>query len=160
MEWFLTTFLPSIEQRMNNPRYPNQAIITRNQFDVCRKYFHPVQCHGDYGWFTVYEFATDDAKYLITFKGKYIFLNKYPFEEDPAHKARREAERQRIKSEAVERTKRKPERLAKKIADLTKQISGWQEEYELDLADGDEENAKFDLEKIAELKAELALYAS
>ena len=160
MEWFLNQFLPGIEKRMNNPKYPNQAFITRNQCEVCQKYFHSKQCHGDYGWFTVWEFSTDEASYLITFKGRYIFLNKYPVNEDPAHKAMREAERQRIKAEAVERTKRNPERLARKITGLMKQISGWQEEYELDLADGEEEAAKFDLEKIAELKAELALYSN
>lgn len=160
MDWFLGTFLPSIEARMSNPKYPNQAIITQNQCEVCQKYFHPRQCHGDYGWFTVWEFTTDEASYLITFKGKYIFLNKYPTQEDPAHKAKREAEQERIKDERIERTKRKPERLAARIAALEKEIQNWAEEYELDLADGDEEGAKFDLEKIAELKAELALYIS
>lgn len=78
MKWFLETFLPSLEKRMNNPKYPNQAIITNNQFEVCLKYFKPRQCYGDYGYFTNYEFATDEASYQITFGGRYIFLSKYP----------------------------------------------------------------------------------
>lgn len=159
MEWFLTTFLPSIEQRMNNPKYPNQAIITRNQFDVCGRYFHPVQCHGDYGWFTVYEFATDDAKYLITFKGKYIFLNKYPTQEDPAHKAEREAEQNRIKAERIARTKRNPERLAWKIAKLSEKLERLQAAYQMELDDeADEDELEYYREEIAEVEKELALY--
>lgn len=74
--------------------------------------------------------------------------------------AEHEAEKKRIKAESVERTKRKPERLARKIADLTRKIQGWMEEYELDIADGEDELAKQDLAMIAELKAELALYAN
>lgn len=77
MKWFLEVFLPSLEKRMNNPKYPNQAIITNNQFEVCSKYFKPRQCYGDYGYFTIYEFAIESASYQITFRGRYIFLNKY-----------------------------------------------------------------------------------
>jgi hypothetical protein len=79
-------------------------------------------------------------------------------EEVASMNAEHEAEQKRIKAERIERTKRSPERLEKKIEDLTKKIQGWTEEYELDLADGDEDAVKFDLEAIAELEAELALY--
>ena len=158
MDWFLKTFLPSIEKRMDNPKYPNQTIITRNQFEVCAKYFHSVQCHGDYGWFTVWEFRTEEAHYQITFRGKYIFLTKTPSKEDEVNKSRREAEQQRIKAERIERTKSNPDRLAKKIADLNRKIQGWKEEYALDIADGDEKQASQDLQAIAELEAELSLY--
>ena len=158
MEWFLNVFLPSIENRMNNPKYPNQAIISENQYEVCAKYFHSVQCHGDYGWFTIWEYRTDDAHYQITRRGKYIFLTKSPFEEDPEHKAAREAEQHRIKIERAERAKKNPDRLAKRIAKLTREIQNWTEEYELDIADGNGEQAKQDLQQIEELKVELALY--
>lgn len=77
MKWFLEQFLPSLEKRMNNPKYPNQAIITPNQFEVCLKYFRPRQCYGDYGCWTNYEFETDASKYQITQQGRYIFLSKY-----------------------------------------------------------------------------------
>lgn len=73
-------------------------------------------------------------------------------------KAECEAEKQRIKAERIERTKRNPDRLAKKIENITKKIQGWIAEYELDLEDGDEAAVRFDLEAIEELKAELALY--
>lgn len=78
MKWFLEVFLPSLEKRMNNPKYPNQAIITNNQFEVCLKYFKPRQCYGDYGYFTNFEFETEKAFYQITFRGKYTFLSKRP----------------------------------------------------------------------------------
>ena len=158
MKWFLEVFLPSIEKRMNNPKYPNQAIITRNQFDVCARYFQSVQCHSDYGWFTIWEYRTEEAHYQITFRGQYIFLTKTPNEEDPSNKASREAEQQRIKAERIERTKRNPERLEKKIAALKRKIQGRKEEYELDVAEGNEDQARQDLEAIAELEAELTLY--
>ena len=77
MKWFLETFLPSLESRMNNPKYPNQAIITERQFDVCLKYFKPRQCYGDYGCFTNYEFETDKARYQICERGRYVFLYRY-----------------------------------------------------------------------------------
>lgn len=75
-DWFLETFLPSLERRMNNPKYPNQAIITDKQFDVCLKYFKPRECCGDYGCFTNFEFETDKAFYQIFFRGRYTFLSK------------------------------------------------------------------------------------
>lgn len=162
MEWFLGTLLPSLEKRMNNPKYPNQAIITRNQFDVCCKYFHPVQCHGDYGRFTIWEFATADAHYQITFRGKYIFLTKTPNEEDPVHKARREAERYRIKIERIERTKRNPERLSQKIDSIQQKIAKLILSWEADKSepDYDESDAEYYAEEIAKLKADLALYTA
>lgn len=162
MKWFLEVFLPSLEGRMNNPKYPNQAIITHNQFDVCRKYFSAVQCHGDYGWFAVWEFRTEEANYQITFRGKYIFLTKYPFEEDPTHKAKREAERQRIKAEQVERTKRKPERLAKRIDSIKNKIAALRNQWESEkeYPDYDESDAEWYAEEIAKLEAELALYTT
>lgn len=76
MKWFLEKFLPSLESRMNNPKYPNQTIITNNQFEVCLKYFKPRECYGDYGCFTNFEFETDEAFYQITFRGRYIFLSR------------------------------------------------------------------------------------
>ena len=77
MNWFLETFLPSLEKRMNNPKYPNQTILTDKQLDVCLKYFKPRQCHGDYGCFTNYEFETKTTSYQIFFRGKYNFLSKH-----------------------------------------------------------------------------------
>lgn len=71
----------------------------------------------------------------------------------------RSLERERIKAESAERAKRNPERLALRIADINKRIKIWTETYEMDLEDGETELVKHDLAMIAELQAELALYA-
>lgn len=74
MEWFKTVFLPSLEARMTNPKYPNQIILSPKQADICYKYMNSVQCHGDYGYFTIYEIKIDGKLYQMTTRGKYTFL--------------------------------------------------------------------------------------
>lgn len=71
----------------------------------------------------------------------------------------RSMERARIKAESAERAKRNPERLALRIADIEKRLKIWAETYEMDMEDGEPELVKHDLAMIAELQAELALYA-
>lgn len=71
----------------------------------------------------------------------------------------RNLERARLKTESAERAKRNPERLALRIADTNKRLKIWAETYEMDLEDGEMELVKHDLAMIAELQAELALYA-
>ena len=46
-----------------------------------------------------------------------------------------------------------------RIADINKRLKIWAENYEMDMEDGEMELAKQDLAMIAELQAELALYA-
>ena len=71
----------------------------------------------------------------------------------------RSLERARLKTESAERAKRNPERLVLRIADINKRLKIWAENYEMDMEDGEMELAKQDLAMIAELQAELALYA-
>ena len=76
-EWFVGEFLPSLEKRMTNPKYPNKCILTEKQAEVCYRYMKPVQ-HKDvnYGtWFYTYEFETETKKYLMHFAGRYTFLS-------------------------------------------------------------------------------------
>lgn len=77
-KWFEEVFLPSFDKNMNNPKYPNKVILSPKQEDVCIKNMSEKQCHGDYGYFTVYEYKTESANYLLTFSGKYTFLHKRP----------------------------------------------------------------------------------
>lgn len=71
----------------------------------------------------------------------------------------RSLEQARLKTESAERTKRNPARLALRIADINKRLKIWVETYEMDMEDGEMELVKYDLAMIAELQAELALYA-
>lgn len=73
-EWFEKSFLPSLEARMNNPKYPNQCIISQKQADICYKYMREQQHSGDYGCFSTLEYKTDCKFYQVTFRGRYIFL--------------------------------------------------------------------------------------
>lgn len=76
MKWFTEVFLPSLEKRMNNPKYPNQLILSDKQYDVCLRYMNDKQCHGFYGWFTIYEIEVDNIQYTVTDRGRYHFLSK------------------------------------------------------------------------------------
>ena len=79
MKWFTEEFLPSIEKRMTNPKYPNQAILSVKQADVCYRYMTSKQ-HSDCSYgkrFTTYEVTANGKKYMMTERGKYTFLNVY-----------------------------------------------------------------------------------
>lgn len=84
----------------------------------------------------------------------------YNAEEQAILRAEAEEERARIKKERIERIKRNPERLAKKIDKLKKKINRAEAEYQMNVADGEEEFAKQDLAYIEELKAELRNYVA
>lgn len=78
-EWFVKEFLPSLEKRMTNPKYPNRCILTEKQAEVCYKYMKAVQ-HKDASYgkcFSTYEFETEIKKYQMSFAGRYIFLSVY-----------------------------------------------------------------------------------
>ena len=162
--WFYSVFLPSIFERCE----PGKGKwLSQKQTNVCTENMvrHQVRYDAD-GYGTMH---THD-NYVCEWEGRVVHLSyskkngcgciEFGFnaEEIAAMNAEREAEQKRIKEERIDRIKRNPERLSKKIEDLNKKIQGWVEEYELDLADGDAVAVKFDLEAIAELKAELALY--
>lgn len=74
--WFINQFLPSLDERMTNPKYPNSCIISRNQAEVCRRYMEERECHGDYGFFHMPEIDANGNHYYITHVGKYYFLNR------------------------------------------------------------------------------------
>ena len=74
MKWFTEEFLPSIEARMTNPKYPDSCILTPKQAEVCYKYMNDKYCRGDYGGFYNYEIVVNGTKYQMTSRGKYTFL--------------------------------------------------------------------------------------
>jgi hypothetical protein len=75
-DWFENVFLQSFEEKFKNRKYPNQVIITPAQENICYKYMNVRECHGDYGFFNILEYVTDKAVYQVTYRGKYVFLNK------------------------------------------------------------------------------------
>lgn len=74
MNWFKDVFIPSLEKKMNNPKYPNQCILSDKQADICRKYMRAVYCRSDYSGFYNYEIVIDNKYYQMTSRGKYHFL--------------------------------------------------------------------------------------
>lgn len=74
--WFEETFLPSLEARMNNPKYPNQCILSERQQIVCEKYMDEKFCSGINGRdFYIYTYDLGTKHYTMHFAGKYAFLS-------------------------------------------------------------------------------------
>ena len=75
--WFVNEFLPSLEQRMTNPKYPNSCILSEKQADVCCRYMKSEQHSGvDYNWvFTTYNLTVGNKTYTLSTKGSYTFLS-------------------------------------------------------------------------------------
>lgn len=75
MKWFTEVFLPSLEKHMNNPKYPNQCILSLKQAEICYRYMNERYCSGDYGGFYNYEIQVGNKYYQLTKRGKYTFLS-------------------------------------------------------------------------------------
>ena len=75
-EWFEEVFLPSFEDRMHNPKYPNQTILTERQADICIKYMDEKECKGDYGWHTTFSKKIGGTTWYIHKAGRYTFLSR------------------------------------------------------------------------------------
>lgn len=76
-EWFETTFLPSFEDKMHNPEYLNQAILSEKQAQICHKYMDEQECRSNYGkWFTTYRKQVGGTIWSVTTSGRYTFLHR------------------------------------------------------------------------------------
>lgn len=78
-KWFAEEFLPSLEKRMTNPKYPNRCILSEAQANVCFKYMTAIQCKdASYGTnFYNYRFDTENKIYLMTFAGRWTFMSMF-----------------------------------------------------------------------------------
>lgn len=65
-QWFENTFLPSFIPKMENKKYPNQAILSQKQYDICYKYMTVVK----YG--LVYE--SPKFSVIVWEGGRYKFI--------------------------------------------------------------------------------------
>lgn len=79
--WFEEVFLPSCEEKMNNPKYPNQMILSEKQMMICEKYMKAVNCCDvSYGKeFITWKYQTGTKSYTMTHRGKYYFLHVTDF---------------------------------------------------------------------------------
>lgn len=75
--WFEETFLPSFEEKMHNPKYPNQTILSERQADICRKYMDEKENKGDYGWHTTFSKKVGGTVWYIHTAGRYTFLSRH-----------------------------------------------------------------------------------
>lgn len=75
LAWFTDEFLPSLEQRATNPKYPNQVILSDRQSWVCEKYMSRTETRTDYGYNVTYNLKANGKRYAVTYRGKYTFLS-------------------------------------------------------------------------------------
>ena len=89
-KWFEDCFLKSQIDRLNKQRYKvesgkvkkyngwhNSVILTEKQAEVCYRNMSYKQCHGDYGYFSVYTYDTSNHSFVMRTAGKYTFLEIY-----------------------------------------------------------------------------------
>ena len=77
--WFISVFLPSLEERMNNERYPDSCLLSDRQAEVCMMHMRAEQ-HTDVNYgtaFTNYHYSTGSYDYYLYRRGKYNILNRY-----------------------------------------------------------------------------------
>lgn len=78
-EWFEETFLLSFEAKMNNPKYPNQCLLTDGQYRICEKYMEEHEGHdSDYRrtWH-YFTYTAGKRTYTAEQRGRYFFLHRY-----------------------------------------------------------------------------------
>lgn len=156
-QWF-SGFLGSIFDRCGAD---HGVWLSQKQTAVCVKYMNRSTVRFDadgYGTMCSHD------NYTIDWNGRNVFLSyskkngcgNISFgmnaEEKAAHKRESEMERARIKAERIERTKRNPERLEKRLAGLRVRLENAEKTYQADLIDGDTEYLELDLEEIEKSK--------
>lgn len=164
--WFAEVFLPSIFERCE----PGKGKwLSQKQTAICIDNMHrsTVRFDSD-GYGTMW----NHDNYTCEWNGRNVHLSYskkngcgcidfgFNSEEIATINAEHEAERHRIKAERIERIKRNPERLTKRIDSIERKISALQKEWEAEKEepDFDETDAEYYTKEIAKLEAELALY--
>ena len=166
MKWFYDVFLPSIFERCGAE---NDKWLSRKQTAICTEHMRcKTICFDTDGFGTMGK----HDNYTCEWNGRQVVLSYSKLNgcglirfgcsdaEKAIHAAEAEAEKQRIKAAAVERIKRKPERLEREIARLSDQLEHFRISYESAVEDGNREYAKFILSQIELTEKELALYTA
>lgn len=168
-KWFYNTFLPSIYERCEaNGR---EMWLSQKQTAICTQHMELHQMRYDPDGYGV---RCTHNQYRCNWNGRYVTLSYSKKNgcgcisfgmskaEEEAHLAEIEAERQRIESEKIERIKKNPERLARRIAFHTMKINALRDQWEEEKEDPgyDETDAEWYAEEIAKHEAKLALYTN
>jgi hypothetical protein len=168
-KWFYNTFLPSIYERCEaNGR---EMWLSQKQTAICTQHMELHQMRYDPDGYGV---RYTHNQYRCNWNGRYVTLSYSKKNgcgcisfgmskaEEEAHLAEIEAERQRIESEKIERIKKNPERLARRIAFHTMKINALRDQWEEEKEDPgyDETDAEWYAEEIAKHEAKLALYTN
>lgn len=161
-KWFVDIFMPSIFERAGVGK---NIWLSQKQTAVCVSNMEKhVGTHYDEGGLrrcTHYYFTCEWCGRHVSMSysklngcGSIIFgLNE---EEQEKQKREREEEKKRLEIDSIERAKRNPERLAKRIASLKKQ----EELYIMEVSDKENssDDIQFFTEKLAECRRLLSLY--
>ena len=77
-KWFDNIFLMSFEDKMNNPKYPNQCILSDGQVRVCERYMesHSGSTMSYHKPFLYYTYKVGCREYRLEFRGRYAFLHR------------------------------------------------------------------------------------
>ena len=76
-KWFEETFLPSFEDKLHDPKYPNKTILSEKQAEICFRDMDERECKGDYGWHTTFSKKIGDTTWYVYTAGKYTFLSRH-----------------------------------------------------------------------------------
>ena len=168
-KWFYSTFLPSIFDRCKSRGKEmwlsqKQTAICINNMELHQVRFDPdgygVRCtHNNYvcDW--------DGRRVVLSYSKKngcgYISFGMSKAEQE-AHIAEIEAERQKAEAEQIERVKKNPERLAKRIAFYTMKINALRERWKAEKEEPgyDETDGEWYAEEIAKFETKLAAYTN
>jgi hypothetical protein len=163
-KWFGEVFLKSIFERCEIGK---QKWLSAKQTAICTQYMEMHQSRYDYDG---YGTMCNHNYYTCEWMGRSVVLDyskkngcgciTFGMNEEEKVKQQKEneAERERIKQERIERIKRNPERLAKKIDELERKLQSLQDEYEAVIEEDDEEEIEWVLEEICKVENELKTY--
>lgn len=167
--WFAETFLPSIFDRCKDRGKEmwlsqKQTLICTDNMEVHQVRFD-LDGYGAKGTHNNYVCDWNGRKVVLSYSKKngcgYISFGMNKAEQE-AHLAEIEAEKQRAEVERIERAKKNPERLARRIDFYTTKIKAIKEQWECEKADPDydESDAEWYEKEIAKFEAKLAAYVS
>ena len=163
-KWFDETFLPSVfaQAGINGTKWLSQKQTTICCENMVKKSVRCDDRYGDTFSHDLYSCEWQGRKVILQYSKKNCCGSiSFGFIAAESARAAKESETEKTieKAHKIKRIKSKPERLAKMIANLKKEIANREESLQDAITDGEkEEYIKIDVEKIAELKAELALY--
>lgn len=165
-KWFSEVFLSSIFERCGKRR---EMWLTQKQTAVCTSNMEMRQTRYDadgYGTMHThlwYECEWQGRRVSLSYSKKngcgYISFEMNA-EEQAEHLAKIEAEKQKAEAERIARIKADPERLAKRISFYAMKIETAKANLQAALEEGDQDDAEWYGEKVAEYEAKLAKYTA